>query len=172
MRLFLAIRLPDEVLSRTLEVQSALKDRITRQGVRFTPPHKIHLTLAFLGNDLEPEEADRIARGVDFSNALSLSLGSVGAFPDMNRPKTVWFGVDGEGLGQLAGRLGEAFGLPLSQFVGHVTLARVSPASKAVGRLLRDFAAEAANATWLATEVELIASLPSGEYETLNRYAL
>jgi 2'-5' RNA ligase len=177
MRLFLAIRLPEDAMGRACEVQEALRERITRQGVRFTAPHKMHLTLAFLGNDLEPEEAHRVAAAtLAGRRALHLELAGLGAFPHMERPKTIWLAVQGEGLGELAAQLARAFALGDAPFVGHVTLARVSPASKAVGWLLREYVRELRAPSqpidWLASEVELIASLPGGEYETLQRYSL
>lgn len=175
MRLFLAISLSEGALQRACDVQTQLRSRITRQGVRFTAPHKIHLTLAFLGNGLEPDEADRTTgAAAPGDGPLQLTLGGIGAFPGLARPKTIWLGVSGDGLSGLAGRVGAAFGLDPAPFAGHVTLARVSPASKAVGRLLQAFLREAdrADVSWIAEELHLIASHPNGEYELLRSYRL
>jgi 2'-5' RNA ligase len=174
MRLFLAIAPPEPVLQELIRVQDVLKETISRQGVRFTNTAKLHLTLAFLGDDAEPDEVVPIATSVlSTVGALDLSLTKIGCFPDPRRPKTIWLGVEGDGLIELGERLRDAFSLGDTPYVPHMTLARISPGSQTVGRLLADVAPKIiAEAAWTADSVSLVKTLASGEYEETHRWRL
>ncbi len=174
MRLFLAVRPSPEVLQFALFTQDTLRSVIDRQGVRFAAPTKMHLTLAFLGDDADPETTIATAnRFLPGSGKLSLTVGGIGTFPSAERPKTIWLGVHGADLGRLAATTQQEYALPETPYVGHLTLARVSPGSKTVGRLLMPLADNNQEMiSWEATEVELMLTLPNGEYETLGRYFL
>lgn len=174
MRLFVAIELPDEVRERLTTLEARLRATIARQGVRFVPPAKLHLTVRFLGA-VEPEALPVLEEDLR-SATLSLSpvriaTAGLGAFPGLRRPRVVWAGVRGEFealdaaiRAATAGRR-EADDKP---FQPHLTLARVNPGSPAVGRLLEPLAQEmreAAFGEWTAEHVALMESLPgSGDY--------
>jgi len=174
MRLFLAIRLPAPVIEFCIDVQKRLSPVIERQGVRFTAAQKLHLTVSFLGDDYDESIVlAKVLASRATSRVIELEAGGLGAFPTMARPKTVWMGVSGPELDDVAHRLSSEFGVGSSEFSGHVTIARVSPGSKAVGRALAPFAAEFKESiSWSASEIELLATLPNGEYQTLGRYFL
>jgi 2'-5' RNA ligase len=174
MRLFLAIRLPEPVIQFAVELQERLKPAIARQGVRFASPAKMHLTLAFLGDDMDPDRADSIARScLAGRGPVQLASGTLGAFPDVARPRAIWLGVNGFGLTELVASLSQALELKDEPYQGHITLARVSPGSKAVGKALKPFLLQDREAiTWRVDEVDLLTTGPDGDYQKLNQYFL
>ena len=96
-RSFVAIDLPDRVRSALAELQEDLKDQAPPKAVRWTRPTSIHLTLQFLG-DVAPGAVEAIAdalRGVCADHApFTFELKNLGVFPNPNRPRVVWVGVD------------------------------------------------------------------------------
>jgi 2'-5' RNA ligase len=158
-----------------LAVREKLVAAIDRQGVRFVKPEKIHLTLAFLGSvdddEIEALKADLHAvRLTEFSVRVS----EIGAFPDMGRPKVVWIGLDGdvEKLESLAKSVAEAAKphapeLDEKPFSPHITLARLKPGSKEVGRILRALAPPIEREVFPITSFQLIHSKPDGSYEAI-----
>ena len=65
--------------------------------VRWVRPDTVHVTLKFFG-EIPRERADAIAESLDFAVAgigpLALSLSSFGAFPENDRVRVLWAGVD------------------------------------------------------------------------------
>lgn len=104
MRTFIAVPLSAQVVDRLAETQRALRRRCPEQAVAWIKPENIHLTLFFLG-DMVPEcqatvEAamTAVARHV---HPLTFTVQGLGAFPNVNRPRVIWVGLD-EPTGQLA----------------------------------------------------------------------
>jgi 2'-5' RNA ligase len=94
-----------------------------------------HLTLHFLG-EISPAQTEAVTRalaGLPPPTApLSLTLGGLGAFPNVNRPATLWAGSQDEGgrIAMLAVAYGRAlralgFEIDARPFTPHLTLARV-----------------------------------------------
>ncbi|MDO4585424.1 MAG: RNA 2',3'-cyclic phosphodiesterase [Planctomycetia bacterium] len=115
--------------------------------VKWEPAHKLHVTLKFLGEVPNVEvyticrEVQRAVRGIA---AFPFCLQGAGAFPKVERPRSVWVGVDEgrEALTQLARRVDEAMqglGFPreLRPFVPHVTLGRVQRTTAELADLSR-----------------------------------
>ena len=180
MRLFLAIEVTGPALEQLVEVRDSLVGTITRQGVRFVRPDKLHLTLSFLGH----VEADRVAQLQDaLSNvkaeSFELQLGQLGAFPNLDRPKVIWLGVGGglNELAKLASQVAEvtepfAERQEPQEYHPHITLARVSPGSREVGRMVQALPEVEAPATWRVSQFVLFNSRPDGAYEPLHRVPL
>jgi 2'-5' RNA ligase len=176
MRLFLAVWPDDSAHRRIVEVQDDLREAIDLQGVRFTRPDKIHLTLHFYRDVSErdlPDLSDRLST-VRF-NSFEVRTTEVGAFPSIGRPKVVWLGLDGDGIHELQTSFAEAVnGLvpPPDRFSPHLTLARVKPGSKEVGRRLLPLAEKFAEtpAVWRVEGVSLMESSPSGDYVEIRRF--
>lgn len=175
-RLFIALWPSAEATEQILDYQSALRTAITRQGVRFTAPDRIHLTLLFLGDNQDTDQARERFLTIR-PRSLDLTTGNLGAFPSMYRPRTIWLGVSADGLEEHAGQITQALGSECAAtedpFVPHLTLARVSPGSKAVGRILMDNEQLLAplSICWTTSELTLVESLPGGSYrivETLH----
>ena len=86
MRLFIAIRLSDDLQQAVCRVQDAL----LRQGVRgnYTPEENLHLTLAFIGEYSDPDFVLDTIESVPFV-PFELALNGLGAFGDL-----WWIGLE------------------------------------------------------------------------------
>jgi len=135
-RSFIAIELPAAVISLLDNVQQELK--VLRLKARWVRPQNIHLTLKFLGN-INSGEIEKIGRAmVDAagdSAPFTLTIGGIGFFPDIKRPRVIWVGLDGAKPAlfnlqrNLADRLAIA-GFPKEErsFKAHLTLGRIRQA--------------------------------------------
>ena len=178
-RMFAAVVPPEDVredLAAFLEL---------REGLRWTPSDRMHLTLAFLPDVperiLEPLE-ERLTGAVGDLSPFACSLAGAGAFPHADRPALLWLGVGegGEQLEHLAQRVrGAANAVGASpdgrRFLPHLTLARPPRGRSAVRwlQVLDTFRSR----TWTVDEVELIDSQLLGHgrrplHETVAALAL
>jgi RNA 2',3'-cyclic 3'-phosphodiesterase len=180
MRLFVAIELSGPAKDTILEARAKLVEFASRQGVRFVKPEKLHLTLAFLGNVDERELGGLKAAldGFRGSGGIALQSSGLGGFPDLRRPKVVWIGMEGDvpKLSKLSEQVQEAtrpFAPEQDEkpFSPHITLARVSPGSREVGRLVQHLEIER-GAEMPVNELGLYHSRPDGSYEKLHDVSL
>jgi 2'-5' RNA ligase len=134
LRTFLAIDLGKSIRDRCL----ALQDTLARGGaeVKWVEEENLHLTLLFLG-EVEDRELPALCRAVADCcaghDAFSLSVESVGCFPNPRRPRVVWVGV-GAGAAEVCA-LHDALEPPLLElgcyrredrpYTPHITLGRV-----------------------------------------------
>ena len=132
-RCFVAIELPPQIKAQL----SALEERLKtgRQPfAKWVNPSSIHLTLKFLGNVSTakvPEIVEAISSTSEGKSPFNLQLGSLGAFPNWQRPRVVWVGMGGE-TAKLAGLQRDIetalspLGFPPESrsFSPHLTLAR------------------------------------------------
>lgn len=186
MRLFVALEVGEPARTEVLALQERLRGLISRQGVRFTRPERLHLTLSFLGNvEASRLEAlkDEIARACENPQPVTCEATGLGCFPDLVRPGVVWAGVRGadgalEALQARVAKATESFAehAEAKAFTPHLTLARISPPSQAVGRMLAPLALELLETgfgSWTATEAVLYETAPgSGEHIALTRFPL
>lgn len=97
-RAFLAVDPSQEVLNEIIRIQERLKKSI--QGdVRWVRPEGIHLTLKFFGNISDTDVANISAvvkNNVVIVKPFTVNVKKVGSFPDVNRPRVLWLGVDGD----------------------------------------------------------------------------
>jgi 2'-5' RNA ligase len=131
-RTFLAIDLPGEVRGDLAAIQTRLKSAL--EGVRWTRPEGIHLTLKFFGDidrDAIGSIADIVEKKTETFKRLSLTIGRLGAFPTVNRARVLWIGVEGEieKLASLQGGMDEGFEVlgfekETRSFKPHLTLGR------------------------------------------------
>jgi 2'-5' RNA ligase len=132
-RCFVQLELPAEARDRCAQLLQEWKR--PAGSLRLTVASKLHITLAFLDEVAEsriPEISDALASAAAGHPPLIVAAGGVGAFPDLRRPRVLWFGVpdDDGAIGALAesvhARL-DAIGLPRENrpFRPHVTFARV-----------------------------------------------
>ena len=127
MRLFLAIRLSEELKAALTGAQRAMYERGIRG--RYTPEENLHLTLAFIGEYPDAEPVLEALDGVRFA-PFPLSLEGIGCFGDL-----WWAGVaESEPLAALSRRVRRALAegeIPFDRkrFSPHITLIR--KASKA-----------------------------------------
>lgn len=129
MRLFFALDLPERVK----ETLAAFQERHKVLRASWTAPSKLHLTLAFLGE--QPEESlptlQRI--GVEVAEeraAIQLRTAALGGFPRNRETRVLWLGLEpNPSLGALARDLRVALAakrvvLDRKPFAAHLTLAR------------------------------------------------
>lgn len=132
-RTFIAIKLPDTILTAISEIQEGI--RSYGINLRWVRPENMHLTLKFLG-DTKEDNIEKVTAAiydsVEAYEPVLLFAKGVGVFPGIKRPRVVWVGVSGqlESLIGLQKRLEEGLeGLGFEKekrsFKGHLTLGRV-----------------------------------------------
>jgi 2'-5' RNA ligase len=137
-RAFIAIELPPDILDPLARLQTRVRQAVPPGLVRWAHPEGIHLTLKFLG-DVEQSRLPEIETGLCDACAsyapFSLRFGDLGCFPNPQRPRVVWVGVqDTSGaLAELHNAIERAIaplGFPTDRrgFHPHLTLGRVKEA--------------------------------------------
>ena len=133
LRTFVAVDVSDAVR----RYAEALKDELTAclSGIHWTRRENLHLTLKFLGDVPETELAGvcgAVQAAVCQQDPLEIECGGLGAFPDHQRPRTLWVGIrhGEEPLRTLQGLIDERlteFGFPPERrrFHGHLTIGRI-----------------------------------------------
>lgn len=184
MRLFVNVDVPDAFAEEIAALQAAFADA---DGLRFTDPEGIHVTLKFLGGvdeDRLSELETAIGTAVEESGVepFEAEFGGLGVFPSMEYISVVWFGVR-EGHREMT-RLHEAikrrtvelgFESEDHEFTPHATLARMDHAGgkELVQRVVRERDPTVGRTT--VEEVRLTESElgPDGPtYSTVERFPL
>ncbi len=137
-RVFIAVDIAPESAALIGTLQEGLKKRVP--GVRWVNPKSIHLTLKFLGEArLEKLEMLReiLSSLCEPLPAFTLTVGEMGAFPNLKRPRIVWLGLEGdldclETLQEAVERGCEEAGFAEEKrrFSPHLTIGRVRSRSK------------------------------------------
>jgi 2'-5' RNA ligase len=137
-RLFVAVELGQDVLSRLASLSAELQRRAARHArsarATWVHPERMHLTVRFIGES----DADRTAAIAAAlapplrTPAFDVRIGGTGAFPPRGRPRVLWAGIEQgiEGLQTLEREITERLGgcgVPPEErpYRPHLTLARV-----------------------------------------------
>lgn len=132
MRCFVAVDLEDPDL---LDALGRIQDGLRGVGadLKCVERENIHLTMRFLGDVREGmlEELTGLISGVNFA-PFGMELRSVGAFPNLRRPRVIWVGIT-RGVNELkgifdrleSGLMGMGFRPERRGFSPHITIARV-----------------------------------------------
>jgi 2'-5' RNA ligase len=135
-RAFVAVELPDEVRAHLETVQRSLKEVLgpAAGAVRWVKPEGVHLTLQFLG-DVPRTQVPAIEQALREACAgarpAQVCTAGLGAFPNANRPRVLWLGLEGDlkplfDVERAIGRALTALGYkPDKPFNPHMTLGRV-----------------------------------------------
>jgi len=102
-RTFLAIEIPGEILDQFERVQYRLGRSMTGV-IRWAKPGSIHLTLKFFGSITERDIRsirDTLEPKARALGPVDLSIGTLGVFPNLSRPRVLWVGVT-KGMQELA----------------------------------------------------------------------
>ena len=129
-RAFIAVEIGRAVAQRVVEVEDELRDVIP--GIRWTAQSNSHLTLKFLG-DIDEAQVEPV--GAALERALSpfprftINAKGLGVFPDANRPRVLWVGVEGEPLAALVEKVESTlaslgFEPEKRNFTPHLTIGR------------------------------------------------
>jgi 2'-5' RNA ligase len=147
-RAFIAIPLPQVVLDQL----GYLREQLRRHGlpIRWVRVAGIHLTLKFLG-DIPAARVAEVAGAVEAAvvpcQQLELLMSDMGVFPNIQRAKVIWAGIEGnlEGLADLQQKVETAleplgFVREKRRFTAHLTLGRSKAriAAKALSHALTD----------------------------------
>jgi 2'-5' RNA ligase len=133
-RAFIAIELPSDLTDGLKRLQSEMK-RSNPTSIKWVDPGSIHLTLKFLGNialSKVPQVTGVLEKACSPFSPLILKTGSLGAFPNLRRPRVFWLGIGGDlnivmalqkSIDDLLVSIG--FAAEARPFSPHLTLARV-----------------------------------------------
>jgi 2'-5' RNA ligase len=131
-RSFIALPSTSELSDALRGVQEQLREE--RADVKWDTPDKFHITLKFLGS-VEQEILSRLTESLAAATAeaaaFPLVYSSVGAFPDIVRPRVLWVGAEPSDALATVQRQVESvcnrFGFPPEgrAFHPHITLGRV-----------------------------------------------
>ena len=131
-RCFIAVDIAAPVRAKLREVIEQCAHR--KSDVRWVRGDGLHVTLKFLGwieaRRLQQIEA-ALAQALQGRPALRIRVGGLGAFPSLRRPRVLWVGLEGDGLGELAECVEQAmdrlgFEPEKRGFTPHITLGRVN----------------------------------------------
>jgi 2'-5' RNA ligase len=93
-RTFIAVELDAAIRKRAVELIDIL--RVAEADVKWVETQNLHLTLQFLGEVPDEEIAavcQAVERGAAQVQPFELEVGGAGAFPNANRPRTLWIGA-------------------------------------------------------------------------------
>jgi 2'-5' RNA ligase len=151
LRTFVALELGGSVISKARALQQVFEP--TGAEVNWVEAANMHLTLKFLGDvpDIETADVCRVvAQATAEIEPFEIVFRGVGAFPDLDRPKTLWIGVDHglEELRELHAAVDESlhrelgFGRENRNFTPHLTVGRIrhAPDLPQVAELLASLA--------------------------------
>ncbi|MEN4011169.1 MAG: RNA 2',3'-cyclic phosphodiesterase [Chloroflexota bacterium] len=135
-RAFIAIELSAMIHSELGQLVGLLR-KSGLNGIRWVNPSNIHLTLRFLGDTL-PESLQQVSVALSAATRriapFEIQVRGVGAFPNFNRPRVVWAGVQAPpeliNLQQSIETMARKTGFPAEErpFSPHLTLGRVQRA--------------------------------------------
>src|SRR5438270_4052804 len=95
LRTFVAIDLGKGLRARLASLQETLAKHASE--VKWVEEENLHLTLLFLG-EVDFRDVPKVCQAVETAAgnhaAFLLKVAGVGAFPNLNRPRTLWVGVD------------------------------------------------------------------------------
>jgi 2'-5' RNA ligase len=176
-RLFVAVELPTAVRD---DLDAALPSlrAVSPEHLRWVPPARWHLTLAFLGEVAEPaadELRERLARAARRHGPTQLTVRGGGRFDG----RVLWAGLVGDvdalrRLAQSVAAGARRAGVPVEDrpYRPHLTLARARRPTDL--RPLAAGLADYAGPAWQATEIALVHSHlgPEPRYDTLVTWPL
>ncbi|HLO99311.1 MAG TPA: RNA 2',3'-cyclic phosphodiesterase [Fimbriimonas sp.] len=177
MNTFVALEIPLHAQEQIETYAHKVHAKLDRQGMKWVRKEKYHITLCFLGQLENPESVvSKVEAAVAGIKELKVEYGSINGFPDTKRPGVLWSAADTAGgeLQQLQTAVAKALDVE-DEFVPHVTLARMKPASTKLGHKLRDFMHSGPAPevdSWTATTVSVIVTQADGSYQTLKSFAL
>jgi 2'-5' RNA ligase len=190
-RAFIAIELPAPILAQLEQVESRLRPLLPPDCLRWVKPDSVHLTLKFLGQ-VPSDQIDIISSALRNSvaalHSFELEVGGAGCFPNLQRPRVMWVGIQEEAPGGRLSAVQRAVENSIAP-MGYPTEPRAFSPHLTLGRLARDVSSsdlrkigEVVRASavgslghWTVSQVALIKSdlRPSGAvYTTLAHMPL
>ena len=178
MRFFIALEIPSENIPQFQAIQSKLSILIPQ--ARITNLDKIHLTLAFLGEQPEQLQAkltEIIKNAAKDIPPFEVTPAYIDGFPNIHQPNILWVGVKGDIDKVLLIREGikdglEDLNLPIDErrFIPHITIAKFNSSFKVDRNLeveLEKLMAQAFDPI-IITSIKLFESVPNQGHSTLR----
>ncbi len=133
MRIFIAVRVTDEIMHNAEKIQESLS--VPELKVKWVESYNLHVTLKFIGEvDVKTRMMiENILQGVlTKAKPFDLEFKGFGVFPNLQSPRVVWGGI-GKGendLKDLSEKLNDTLAMldvrsEQWNFTGHVTLGRI-----------------------------------------------
>lgn len=97
MRFFIALEIPEENRAELKVIQQKVRELLPK--IRLTDNSKLHLTLAFVGEQpdyLKEQLINVIAQAAREVKAFSVTPAYLDGFPSIHKPHTLWVGVKGD----------------------------------------------------------------------------
>lgn len=148
-RAFIAIPLDLKIQQAIERIQNHLKK--TNSEVKWVKPENIHITLKFLG-DIDLRQINSVkevlANLTQNTKRFTIELTRLGAFPNIDRPRTLWVGLKDskQRLNQFSMSLEKALGKIRFQayeksFSPHITIGRIRSSEniKALSRSILEY---------------------------------
>ena len=132
-RTFIAIPIPAPLKLKLERLQRLIAPSLP--DARWVAPAGFHVTLAFLG-DVDDLHLNAVCKAVAESvrglSPINLTIKTLGAFPDMTKPRVLWIGIEG-GLEALATLQAAVFAAAdqagyrpdTEKFKPHITIGRI-----------------------------------------------
>lgn len=184
MRLFLAIRISDEIIDNAVKIQHELD--LPDVQVKWVEPYNMHVTLKFFGETDNKTRMmiENIMEAVfKKTKPFYVQFKGFGVFPNLQSPRVIWAGI-GEGediLKKISEKLNDTIALlnvrsEQWSFSGHLTIGRIKSGhqSNALLECLRNLSEEALG-NMKVEAIELMESKlsPKGpEYRILKKVQL
>lgn len=181
MRFFIALEIPNENLASFQSIQKSLHTLIPQ--VKLTAVDKIHLTLAFIGEQPDQLKGNLIQIIEEATNNISsftVTPAYLDGFPNIHHPQVLWVGVKGDIDQVLLIREGIKDGLanlrlPSDErrFVPHITIAKLNNnflVSRALEVKLEELMVCAFEPMQI-TSIKLFESIPEGGLHQHNTLA-
>ena len=129
MRLFTALDLPGEIVTRLEQLIARLKPAAR---INWSPPANLHVTTKFIGQwpDERLDELKKPLASIPSRSPIDVHIHGLGFFPNPKSPRNFWCGVDAPGLAELASDTDAAtaaLGIASEKraYSPHLTLARI-----------------------------------------------
>ena len=97
MRFFIALEIPHDSQQEIQRIQQKMKSLIPE--IRLTDPQKLHLTLAFIGDqpaELSQQLTKVLENTVEGVQQFNIIPAYIDAFPKLHDPRVFWLGVKGD----------------------------------------------------------------------------
>ena len=95
LRTFIAVEIDSQTKQKISDLIASLKK--SNADVKWVTKDQMHLTLKFLGNieqNKVQEISDVLKSIADNFKPFSISLSAIAGFPNLNRPKVIWLGIE------------------------------------------------------------------------------
>lgn len=145
MRCFIAIDLSNELKDRIISLQKTMPG-----DIKLVEPENLHFTLKFLGEideDAIKEITERLSKLAGETKPFTISLNSIGVFPNLSYIRVIWIGSTSEefiNLHKSVVKILENIGKPEKEAIPHLTIARVRSArnKETIARIIKRYEKE------------------------------